>query len=336
VKTSLLFPRRISTFGVILALALFAACGCKKDSSGDGGTSSGSGSSDYPAGCPTFASTSSEPVLLRYKCRPDQKVKFGLEMDINMEISPPEGAGMTIETGMKMEGGYAVTAVESNGDFQAVMTITRAAMKMNMSAGPGKSQRMSFDSDKDTGDDTDPAMRPMRAMLNVPIPIRVSAVGKLLETDTHALLEALDRVSAGAMAKEIQQQATKLFESTFVQLSETPVKAGDTYDAGEIVQALPGMGEMRARIRYKVLAVSADKKQAVLQPKAEFSLKSTPGGPDKIAVDSTNMDGWLLFDVEKGNIVRSAGDVKLGMTISDQGESGRMDMTMKMKFHTSE
>ena len=334
-KTSVLLPRRISTFGVVLLLVVVAGYGCKKDASTDGGTSGGSGSSDYPSGCPTFPSTSSEPVLLRYKCRPDQKVKFGLDMDTNMDIGAPDGK-VTIEMAMKMDGGYEVKAVESNGDFQAVMTITHAAMNMNISPGPGKSQRMSFDSDKDAGGDVNPAMRPLMAMLKVPIPVKVSAVGKLLETDMHPLLEALDRAHAGAAAKELQQQARKLFESTFVQLSETPVKAGDTYDAGELVQTLPEMGEMRARIRYKVVAVSGDKKQAVLQPKAEFSLESRPGGPDKIKVDSTTMDGWLLFDIEKGNIVRSAGDVKMGMTITAGGQSGRMDMTMKMRFHTSE
>jgi len=335
VKTSLLLPRSVSTFGVVLLLVVVAGYGCKKDASTDGGTGSGSGSSDYPSGCPKFDSTSSEPVLLRYKCRPDQKVKFGLDMDTNMDIGAPDGK-VTVETAIKMEGGYEVTAVESNGDFQAVMTITRATMNMNMSAGPGKSQRMSFDSDKDAGGDVNPAMRPLLAMLKVPIPVKVSAVGKLLETDMHPLLEALDRAHAGAMAKELQQQATKLFESTFVQLSESPVKAGDTYDAGNLVQAVPGLGEMRARIRYKVLAVSGDKKQAVLLPKAEFSLESKPGASEKIKMESTAIDGWLLFDVEKGNIQRSAADVKMGMIINAGGQSGRMDMTMKMKFHTSE
>ena len=331
--TAFHFLRRWSKAGLSLwLLAILAAaggCGGKtSESSGGGGCGS---SSD----CPKFDSESKEPVLLRYKCRPDQKVQFGCNMDMTMRMrvtGAEKPINVSIDMNMTMDGHYDVTAVEPNGDFQARMMLTRIAMKTKADT-PGGKQDMDFDSDRKAGDDERPEFRSLRTMLNAPVPIKISAIGKLLDMDMNALTRSMDRAAAAAFKQGMQQT----LRGSFVQLSETPVKAGDVYDAGELSMGggSPGQPEMKFRAKYKVLSVRGDQKQAVLQPVIDFSLKDVPG-MEQVKLESSSIDGWMLFDVEKGNILKSAADVKMAMGASEGKESMHMDMTMKMKFHTDE
>lgn len=325
--------RRCGTaiLSLLLLVVLAAFGGCKKDDSGPGG-GGGSGGDGYPSveGCPRFPTTSNDEVTLRYKFMPGQKVGFNFDMDSITEIagSKPEQR-MTVSMNMTMSGDYEIQSVDANGDFRASMVIGRVTMKAKAR------KEVSFDSDKD-GSGGNPAFRPLMAMLKVPIAVKVSPVGKLLETDIQPLLEAVRRAQGGALADNVKDSAEELVKSAFVQLSEKPIKAGDIYDAGEIVTAMPGAGEMKAKVRYKLVAVSGDRKQAILQPKAEVVFNSQPGAKEKYKLDASSMDGWILFDIEKGKGVRSAWDMKTRMTTDVKGQKGRMDITMKMRFNTSD
>lgn len=312
---------------LLLASLAAGGCGGKTDDSG--------GSSGSQSDCPKFDSESKEPVVLRYKCRPEQKVPFGCDMDMTMRMRVM-GEGKVVNVSMdmniKMDGRYDVTAVEPNGDFQARMTLTRVAMKMN-SDDPNGKQEMDFDSDRKAAEKERPEFRSLRAMVNTPVPIKISALGKVLDMDTHALLGAMDRAASAAFQQSMQQ----VLKGSFVQLSEAPVKAGDTYDAGELSMGggAPGQPEMKFRLRYKVESVRGDQKQAVLRPVVDFSLKDLPG-MEKVKLESSSIDGWLLFDVEKGNILKSAADVRLSLSATEGNQSMHMDMSMKMKYRTEE
>lgn len=329
---------RLGKVAAVLSLfAILSVGGCKKFSPGGKGIGDedGSGRSKV-AGCPEFATTSPEPVLLRYKCQPNQKIDFGCDMDMVMRLDASDGRGqdmkMNMTMNMKMDGMFHVTEVDSNGDFRAVMTITRITTKMDMEGGPGGAQKMDFDSDKDRATDR-PEMRPLRAMLNQPVPVKISAMGQLLEADVHALASMMG--SAASTTMNAKQSIEQILKSSFVQLSKDPVKAGDTYDAGELSMGGPGGDGMKAKVRYKILSVSGDKKQAVLQPLVDFSITKIPGA-ENIKMESCSADGWILFDVERGNIVRSAADIRMAMAGSEGRQSMRMEMQIGVRFDTAE
>ena len=272
-----------------------------------------------PDGPPRFESTTIESILLRYKFASGQKVDMDMDVDMNMTM---DLAGKTVKIPIVMhfEAEYVVQSVEANGDASVVMMFRRISMKAE---GPSN---VSFDSDKDANT-SDPNLRPLAAMVNIPIPARVSALGKVLDMDLVLLNKAVERAQAAAM-QSLEQTTDQLTRGSFIQLSEQPVKVGDTYDAGSIVQKLQDVGEMHANIRYKILSVSADKKQALLQPIGTFAMEASPSSDVDVSLESSEIDGWILFDLEWGNIRRSFVTSHVALSIS-QGQQ-----TMRMKTHT--
>lgn len=305
-------PRRgLGVLALALVLGATAGCGGKKRA-------------DMPPGCPKFSTTSDQPVTLRYKFQPGQKVKMDVDMDMSMRMSG-EGQKLNIEMPMKIEGIYEVKGIDEDGNAEVVTTITR--MKMKVTGGP---QDISFDSA--TGS-SHPQFKPLMKMLDVPIPVKVSPAGKLLEANLDALRDA---AGGAASAAEAIKNMEKVQQSSFVPLPDKPVKAGDTYDAGEIVQDMPNVGKMKTRTSYKVVSVSGDKKQVILRPSADFSLDTSAGGKAKVTLEKGNMDGWLLFDIEKGNILRSSAVVQMAMKMSVGGKTMRMNLDAEVKYRTTE
>ncbi len=262
---------------------------------------------------PKFDSTSNEQVLLRYKFKTGQSVKMNMDMLMDNEI---QAGGQNARMGITitMEAGYTVKSVDANGDAWAVLTITRMTMK---AAGPNV---ISFDSDKDA-DNSDPNLQALKVMLNTPIPVKVSAIGKLLDVDRDPMREAVRRAGAAAKLLDFEKTADEAIKGSFIQLSQEPVKAGDTYDAGTIVKKTEGFGEMTFNVRYKVLSISGDKKQALLQPIGEVTLRNQSEGPVKVEMNYGKVTGWILFDVEKGDIMQSSGLSSAEMTMSQGGQS---------------
>ncbi len=274
---------------------------------------------------PKFDSTSKEQVLLRYKFKAGQSVKMNVNMlmDNLMQFGGRDvNIGMTIT----MEAGYIVKSVDANGDAWAVLTITRMTMK---ASGP-QSQNIAYDSAEDTGTNN-PNLQALKVLLNASIPVRVSALGKLLEVDRNPMREAVRRAGAAAKLMNFEKTADEAIKGSFVQLSQDPVKAGDIYEAGTIVQTVEAVGEMTMNARYKVFSISGDKKQVLLQPIGEFKLKATPEGTVKMKLNSGKVDGWILLDLEKGYIVRSAGLSGIDLSMSQGGQTMRLKTDTKIK-----
>lgn len=260
---------------------------------------------------PKFDSTSKEQVLLRYKFKAGQTVKMDMDMLMDNEIKAG-GQNARIGITITMEAGYTVKSVDANGDAWAVLTITRMTMK---AIGPNV---ISFDSDKDT-DNSDPNLQALKVLLNTPIPVKISTIGKLLDVDRDPMREAIRRAGAAAKLLDFEKTADEAIKGSFIQLSQEPVKAGDIYNAGTIVKKTEDLGEMTFNVRYKVLSISGDKKQALLQPIGDVILRSQPEGPVKVEMNYGKVTGWILFDIEKGDIMQSSGLSSTEMTMS-QGE----------------
>lgn len=272
---------------------------------------------------PRFDSTSNEPVLLRYKFRTGQSVKTELEIIMNNYMSAG-GQEANISMTITMDTGYTVKSVDANGDAWAALTFTRMTMK---AVGP---KEISFDSDKDTGN-SDPNLQALKAMLNTRVPVKVSSLGKLLDVDMDPIHEAIRRAGAAAKLLDFEKTADQVTKSSFVMLSPSPVKPGDSYDAGAIVDTMGGVGEMVFNVRYKVLSISGDKKQVLLQPMGDSTFKVSPEVPLEVKLNSGKVDGWILLDLEKGYIVRSAGASSMDMSMSQGEQTMRVKVDSKIK-----
>ncbi|MGA2545402.1 MAG: DUF6263 family protein [Rectinemataceae bacterium] len=260
---------------------------------------------------PRFDSTSQDRVLLRYKYIPGHRTVIEVEIDMSISIEAA-GPKMAIEMPMKLGCYYTVKSVDGNGDATAEMVITKMALSVTSPQGD-----MTYDSDRDDG--SDPKFGSLKAMMNVPIPVKVSTLGKVLEMDVQPMEEAIKR--SGAAALNLGDTTDKIVKSTFVMLPEGPVRASDTYDAGEIVQQLQNMGEMTSKVKYEVLSISSDGTKALLKPRGEFSLDPTAGGEVNLKLDSFKLDGWILFNIADGDIERSYGDIEASILVTQNEQS---------------
>jgi len=267
---------------------------------------------------PKFSETSADPVLFRYKLKAGQVQKTFLEMDMNSTVS--QGfQKVVIKQSMKIDAKVAVTGVDAEGNISAVVKITRFRMTASGQA------EVDFDSDK--ADAPDENFKGLLAMVNVGIPCRMSPIGKLLETDLEPMRLAVRRAGNAALTKVLDDSTEKMFEGTFVELSEAPLKSGDTYKAGTIVN-----DQIKTHVSYQLLSVAAERKNAVLEVQAKLEIPKEAFGGADVNIKSEKVSGWIHFDLDKGYARESEVKVKMLMDVKAEGESASVDVRMAMKM----
>jgi hypothetical protein len=270
---------------------------------------------------PAFADTSDEPVLLRFKRKAGQVEKMAMDFDVDVQARQGSEEAKLKMT-MRIEAKAAITDVDDEGNISAVVKITRLHMKLS------GQKDVEFDSDKPTDD---PAFKGVTAMIGVGIPIKMSSVGKMLETDLEPLRLAARRANNAALAKSFEDSTKQMFEGTYIQLSEKGVKAGDTYKAGTIVD-----DKMKIHNSYKIRSVSADKTQALLEPVSVLEVAPDAFGADmKAKLKSQRVAGWILFDLQNGYISKADIGIHVLVDLNSKGETATMEMTTKVKLTSS-
>jgi hypothetical protein len=80
-------------------------------------------------------------------------------------------------------------------------------------------------------------------------------------------------------------------------------------------------------VKYKVVAVSADKKQAILKPVVTFSI---PG----VTLTQSDFNGWILFDLQKGNVKQSFAKQVLEFEVIQSKKASYILIDMGVTFKT--
>lgn len=275
---------------------------------------------------PKFDSTSDEAVLLRYRFAEGDSFPIHMNMDITMNM---DMGGMKMEMPMKMtmDGASKITSVIPEGDFNAEMVINRVTMNMD-----AMGMKMEFDSSK-TPEPREPQYKPLVAMVGKPIKLTLSPLGKVSNVDAAAITDAMKQANP-VTGDPSMQQFDQMLNSSFIVLPENPVKAGETFDSGEIIQDIPEMGEMRFRVQYKVLAVSGDKDQVLLEPIMDMAIKPSENAKAPMDAKLNKAGGWMLFDVSRGNVAQSSLAMDMTMQIEQMGQKVNMIMNTKAAYST--
>ncbi|MFC1884553.1 hypothetical protein ACFL2O_07270 [Thermodesulfobacteriota bacterium] len=274
---------------------------------------------------PHFETVGKGSVLLRYKFRPDEKVVIKMALVMNQVIFINEQT-IRVQTVLSMEGNYTVKSVKDTGDALAMITITRIRVNTK---GPAK---IFFDSDS-KAEDLDPRLTGLAELINTPLNVKVSPLGRVSDIDRSALNKIIESAGEGEQLFDLKNICEEFIENTFIALSKKEVKTGDTYEAGVIIRVMPDGSEIAVKESCKILEISGDNKMCLLQPRGKFSVKSQPAEGMKIRLNNGAKGGWILFDLEKGNIVRSGGYSHLDVTLGQKGQSMRMKTDAKMSFN---
>jgi hypothetical protein len=240
-----------------------------------------------------------------------------MDMDLLVRLGADE---LKMKMTMRIEARADVKGVDAKGDLALVEKITRMKMKIE---GP---QTVEIDTDKPGNDDT-PEFKALAALVNVNIPTRMSPVGKLLETDLEPLRLAIRKANNAAFEKSIEDSFAKMFEGTFVQLSQAPVKTGDTYKAGTIVE-----DKVKIHVSYKIGPVSADKNKVIMEPTGVLELApgAFPEGVDA-KIKSQRLVGWVLFDRQAGLPTDHEVRFRVVLEIAAMGQTGTVEVTARSR-----
>ena len=275
---------------------------------------------------PKFDSTSGEAILLRYRFAEADSFPLDLLMDMKMNM---DMGGMKAEMpmNMTMSGECKVTAVTPEGNFEIEMVIARVTMDMD-----AMGMKMKFDSSANP-EPKEPQFKALAAMINQPMKMTITSQGKVVKADVSAITAAMNKANPAA-GGQASQQMDQVMNSSFVALPENPIKAGDTYDAGEIVQNIPKIGEMHIKVQYRITAVSGDLKQVLMEPIMDMSMKAAQNATVPMDMKLEKARGWLLFDVEKGNFAQSFVSMDTAMQLEQMGKKMNMQMKTNVTYST--
>lgn len=260
---------------------------------------------------PVFPSTTSEPVLLRYRLKRDQVINMAddLNTDIQMGMGP-----ITLNTtqNIRIQAKARITEVDEKGNISALVKVTRLVMKM--------SGIVNAEFDSDQPNDSNPNLKAVTAMIGVGIPCKISPVGEMLETDLEPLRLAVRRVNNAALQKALEDSTTQMFEGTFIQLSKDPIAAGQTYRAGTILS-----DKAKMHTSYRIASVNSEKGKVIMEPVVvmEFPADAIPDAEAKIISQETT--GWMLFDREKGYPTEGQMSSHVVVELTANGQKVRLD-----------
>jgi hypothetical protein len=274
---------------------------------------------------PRFDSSSNEPVLLRYKFKPGEKLEIAAHLDLTIDITTG-GQNVSTMTMAALAFECGVAEVDSRGDATAELVFQHLCIQTV--GGPGK---IDFDSRRDADSD-DPSHRGLAALIGTPVPIRVSARGRLLSQDTAAVSEAVSRAGAAGMERLLDRLIRQIVHGTFVQLPEEAVRKGHTFEAGELALGMSGIGDLATHARYQVLDVSGEQDQALLKPLVTISMEPTTGGGMQTELESAEVTGWVHFGVREGMVRGSRAKARLAIKVSDPQQTSRITTTMELRF----
>ena len=298
---------RIVCLSCVIAALAATGCGSKK----------GSLACKSSAPRPQLQGSSNDAVLLRYKFTAGEKIGMDMSVGMHMNIKAPDMSG---DADVKMVMGMEMEFTDVSGDTVTGTTaFTKMTMDMNMPGGAGS---VHWNSDEAGGN---PALDSLKAMIGPRMPIKMTTRGELISLDWGPVKAAMEQAGAPASMTD-QLTNDDSLKSALVMLPEKPVKVGDEWDGGEMKKDMNGMMSMNVKYKYKLVALSADKKKAILEGTPDLDIKG--GGMLDIKSQKLGSDAWIEYDVDSGNI--DDANIKLCMELGAEAQGEHADMTMDM------
>lgn len=312
-------------FLLVAIAVLFAAC--QSDKKGGEATDSTAKEGvnkecvvnfETESGIPELKEVTDEAVKLEYKFEKGFSTEMTMDYSMNMEMM-----GQKIPMTMKMDASYKVEDVNEEGNALLATTFKRFMMSME---GP---QPMKFDSNVEA--DLESEMGTVfKPLLNTPIETEISPRGEMINFNMDKLIENLPEQQAMAVRQQIEPMSSQFAQNTFIALPEEPVKIGDVYDAGTI-ETGSGPMTMKMQMKYKVLGISKDKNVVIFEPDGKFDLNMT-GQEGNIETNENTINGWIVFNMKTGTLMRSQIDMKMDVNIDQMGQKMPMKMEMNLKM----
>ncbi len=269
---------------------------------------------------PSFE-TSNEAIKLRYKFKVGKKINIVHFLKMSVRYNN----NLTF-INTHLYGHYETKKKLENENYELNWVISRITTELKFKDRKGQDKVLKYDSE--SKENTLPNSELLRTLINTSIKANVDSSGTLSELDLKSILNIMGNGSEEKLKNDISKKAEQFVNISLILLPQNDLKVGDTYDGREGVQD-NSMLKIKSKKKYTVDSISKDKKFAVLKPIIDFKLDSSN---QKINIKKNEMSGWVLFDIDKGNVKESYTHTRISVKINKVN----MKMDMKSSFKVIE
>ncbi len=253
---------------------------------------------------PILDGASTEPVLLRYSFAAGQKTEVTAIAQTTTAGTLANGAKTSDDMTITLEGTLYWTSAEAStflGRLEIEKISVDRALVTTPLSGPQEHDTVHWRSD---GASPPPAnLEPLLGLTGLPLAITVDARGEVAAPGIQAWQGMLERETA-IPALRAAFQRDEVFRTMFLRLPDQPVRVGDHWRAGELVRALPNVGQVSAKIELRVAAVSKDGTQALLDAAPELQVDLS--GTATVRTQRSALRMWSQFDLRRHDVAASA------------------------------
>jgi len=250
-----------------------------------------------------------EKVTLRYKFSDREKQSFSVRMA--MDIAIPE-----MDVKMAMRG---TSTVRFDVDATGRTTKLRVVVERMVMDAP-----IRFDSDQPAdrrASEDMPEMRPVLAMIGVPIAIELRDTGEVVGYDLDALKKAFADAGLDEIPSGIREQLESLAEGEFVLFPEKPVAKGDQWK-GRLKTTVLDVGRLKADYTFTLAEIErvGDDVQARIKVAGAATLEKDPDVEVDAKLAEYEEAGEIVFSITRGRVVRSTVDGRLKIEVRGAAE----------------
>jgi hypothetical protein len=291
-------------------------------------------SQDQSGEMPKFAVETEEPVVFAYKFAVGQKINSELSTVVLVKMKTDKEDVILSKMSITLSGYYLVAGV--NADTSAVIHFYLARIITTLANGK------IYDSDTIEYSSADPVNSDIKKFIKKALVYKIDARGKIERIDGNIPVYK-DKQENETFQQQLVNMVGKVMQNHFVQFPANLLKKGDRFIQKIEKDELPSFfGQVRTSVSYQIIAVSVDKKRALLQSIAELrDIKKNFTNPEsssmKTEIRQNELNGWILFDLENGRI-RLFHDqftivLSMKMDTNDKKISNEINETMEQITH---
>ncbi len=261
---------------------------------------------------------------LRWKFQSGETLKYQVMQNMQTEMMV---GGQKINTNMQqsMDMAWKVSGVTEQGDAEIAQTVDRVQMKME--GGPFGSLQFDTTSTEVPSNAIVKAMADVfRKIIGQEFKVTMKSTGKVQNVKVpEQLLTALSTTGAGSALNE--DTLKQMMEQSSVLLPAEPVTTGQMWESSQQIQ-LP-FGEMKVSSKMTYEGRDPATGMARIAMKPSISVTPKEGSPLQMTMKKSDGMGRVLFDPQRGRIVRSDLELTLEMQVTQQGQV--IDQVVKQK-----
>ncbi|MGL4513765.1 MAG: DUF6263 family protein [Lacipirellulaceae bacterium] len=272
--------------------------------------------------------SAAEPIA--WEWAPGDSSRYVMTQSMTMSMNAGPAGAVESKTTQAMIMGWTADEVDAESAATLRQKTERIVMKTNGPMGQG----FQYDSASDDAPVGMAAMvAPMfDALVSADFTLVMLPTGEITKVELSPELgEAFDKLPGGAMSAKMIEQMTKQGSLRF---PERTVEVGEEW-TNEAVIDTPQIGAMKVETTYKYLGPKEDGGRTLDAFSA--SVKITPPEAKNAAVattiESKDSSGEILFDRDKGRVVRSTIRQLMEISVSVNGQKivNTIDQTVEMR-----